>query len=594
MWVAVLPAATPPVLLDIRFDSTQNAALFRIRVPVGVKGLRNKVNLYLFIYPDTILSLESAAGSDDVPEPVRSVFAKKPFGTTGDIVALRFVLERPASLVGPENVELAPTTRAFGCALDSLRSLATAIELTLFVASEDLSRAAVNALCAQAGRDGGLRLLAGKDSSLEMLYGGNSGKVIEIVEATLVRLEEAEAKFECNNGVVYHDELDERVEDVVSEVNHIVEYFTHSRKLEFLGSRDVGEIREVPLPGLPINFHTLAQNISFVFSAVAIFISFFLISRHAANYSRPDEQKQIIRILLMVPIYAAVSMLSIHYYTKHVYFEVMRDCYEAFAISSFFTLLCNYITPELHDQKEFFRTITPHNWVWPVNWCQKCTGGESKGWLRKPQSGLTWFNIIYIAVFQYCFIRVFFTVVSVITEHYDVLCEDSLSPVYAYLWVLIFESVAVTLAMYCLIQFYTQLKNDLAHHRPFLKLLSIKLVIFFCFWQDELLSILNTEDVITESKFLAYGDIEVALPNILICIEMAFFATLHLFAFPWKEYVVTKAEGPEGMYRVGTFKALAHALNPSDVVKAFARGCRWLFVGSRKRHLDRSYQPTQS
>lgn len=357
-------------------------------------------------------------------------------------------------------------------------------------------------------------------------------------------------------------------------------------------ARDVGEIREVPLPGLPINFHTLAQNVSFIFSAVAIVVSFFLMSRHAAHYSKPDEQKQIIRILLMVPIYATVSMLSIHYYTKHVYFEVLRDCYEAFAISSFFTLLCNYISPELHDQKDYFRAITPHNWVWPLNWCQKCTGGEKRGWLRKPRSGLTWFNIIYISVFQYCFIRVFFTIVSVITEHFDVLCEDSLSPKYAYLWVLIFESLAVTIAMYCLIQFYAQMKTEFATHSPFLKLLSIKLVIFFCFWQDELLSILNSTGVITESKFLAYGDIEVALPNILICIEMAFFAIMHIFAYPWEEYIVRKVDGQEQPYRVGMFRALAHALNPWDVVKAFARGCRWLFVGSRQRHLDPSYQRT--
>lgn len=88
-------------------------------------------------------------------------------------------------------------------------------------------------------------------------------------------------------------------------------------------------------------------------------------------------------------------MLSIHYYTKHVYFEVLRDCYEAFAISSFFTLLCNYITPDLHDQKAYFRNVTPQNWVWPITWFQKCTGGEKKGWLRKPQSGLTWFNVSF-------------------------------------------------------------------------------------------------------------------------------------------------------------------------------------------------------
>ena len=37
--------------------------------------------------------------------------------------------------------------------------------------------------------------------------------------------------------------------------------------------------------------------------------------------------------------------------------------------------------------------------------------------------------------------------------------------------------------MFCLIQFYIQLREDLAEHRPFMKVLCIKLVIFFSFWQ---------------------------------------------------------------------------------------------------------------
>jgi hypothetical protein len=95
----------------------------------------------------------------------------------------------------------------------------------------------------------------------------------------------------------------------------------------------------------------------------------------------------------MIPIYATVSFLSYLYYRHAIYYEVLRDCYEAFAIASFFTLMCHYIAPNLHEQKEYFRNIEVKNWLWPMNWMQKCTGGENKGWLRKPLSGLTWFNV---------------------------------------------------------------------------------------------------------------------------------------------------------------------------------------------------------
>jgi hypothetical protein len=164
--------------------------------------------------------------------------------------------------------------------------------------------------------------------------------------------------------------------------------------------------------------------------------------------------------------------------------------------------------------------------------------------------------------------------------------------------------------MYCLIQFYIQLKTDLAEHRPFLKIAAIKLVVFLSFWQTFMISILTSSafNIVKPTAKMAYPDLKVGVPSLLICIEMAIFAGLHQFAFPWQPYA---RAGPESKYPIhgsdspppfntlgpkqGGFlglKAIADAMNPWDLVKGFARGMKWLVVGVKHRENDSSYKNT--
>jgi hypothetical protein len=202
-----------------------------------------------------------------------------------------------------------------------------------------------------------------------------------------------------------------------------------------------GTISEVPLWDNGWTFHKLGIIICAGFALFAIAISLILITLHATHYSKPREQRHIIRILCMVPIYVTVAFLSFWRYHKSVYFTVLGNCYEAFAIAAFFSLLCHYIAPDLHTQKAYFRGIQPEPWVWPATWFTRCCGGDRGCW-RTPRSGLTWFNVIWVAVFQYCFIRVAMTAVAVITEAFGRYCESSLSPVFSHVWVRSFTIVA--------------------------------------------------------------------------------------------------------------------------------------------------------
>lgn len=207
-------------------------------------------------------------------------------------------------------------------------------------------------------------------------------------------------------------------------------------------------------------------------------------------------------------------------------------------------------------------------------------------------------QIVWISIFQYCFIRVFFTIVSVVTQATGLYCETSLDPRFARVWSYGFTATSATIAMACLIQFYYQLKKDLAPYRPFLKILCIKLVVFFCFWQTLLIGMLATDDgPLKPTEKIARPDLKIGIPSMLICVEMSIFAALHVWAFTWKPYDLKRFGDPHSyndelpkQYVCGPVQALASVFNPWDIIKDSARGFRWLFVGARHRRTDISYQ----
>ncbi|KAH7159817.1 organic solute transporter Ostalpha-domain-containing protein [Dactylonectria estremocensis] len=355
-------------------------------------------------------------------------------------------------------------------------------------------------------------------------------------------------------------------------------------------------------------FAELARIIGSASTGIAVLVSLYLIWRHATNYTKPLEQRHIIRILFMVPVYSASSLLQIFFYEHAVYVEVISQCYEAFALAAFFALVCHYVAPDVRSQKAFFRGMRPIKpWIFPLSLFARCCGGQRGPW-RTPASGLTWFNICWVSIYQYCFTRIAAGVIAVATEAAGRYCASSNSPAFAHIWVAAINMVAVTVAMVCVVQVYVQLKEALAEHRLFTKILAIKLVVFLVLWQTVLLSIgTSTVDSLKPSSTLSQGDIKVGISSLLVCVEMAFFAVFHLWAFPFRPYVpgapVTFYPAPDPA-RAGPHAenkhqppsggpaglgALVDAMNPWDLVKAVGRGVRWLFVGVRHRKQDVSY-----
>ncbi|GMP46539.1 hypothetical protein CsSME_00014653 [Camellia sinensis var. sinensis] len=72
-----------------------------------------------------------------------------------------------------------------------------------------------------------------------------------------------------------------------------------------------------------------------IFVLVALVLSMYLIFEHLAAYYKPEEQKFLIGLILMVPVYALESFLSLLNSNVAFNCEIIRDCYEAFALYCF-------------------------------------------------------------------------------------------------------------------------------------------------------------------------------------------------------------------------------------------------------------------
>jgi organic solute transporter Ostalpha len=113
--------------------------------------------------------------------------------------------------------------------------------------------------------------------------------------------------------------------------------------------------------------------------------------------ARLKHKFSIIRILWMVSVYSSVSFLTVLFPQYSAYFKIASDLYATVAVTSLFMLSSAFISPTLHEVKEYFRSVQPKPWQnnvpLMIAWLAKLTGGQDRGVFRRPRSGLTWFNV---------------------------------------------------------------------------------------------------------------------------------------------------------------------------------------------------------
>ena len=61
------------------------------------------------------------------------------------------------------------------------------------------------------------------------------------------------------------------------------------------------------------------------------------------NFNQPELQRPICRVLLMVPVYSLTSFLSLRFTQFSLYFDTLREWYEAYALYNFMALVLRFL-----------------------------------------------------------------------------------------------------------------------------------------------------------------------------------------------------------------------------------------------------------
>ena len=279
------------------------------------------------------------------------------------------------------------------------------------------------------------------------------------------------------------------------------------------------------------------------FSAAASFITLFEILQHAAYYNKPMFQKQICRLLCLVPIYATSSFLSLIFPRAGKYLDVLRECYEAVTIYSFTWLILTYAEADANlSFSSFAETLAskpplPH--LPPLNHL-----------LEPWKNGTPFIHKVQTGVLNYVVLRPLTALLGFALEPLGKYTAGDVSPTNAYVYLAMINSASQAWALYCLIQLYRVVAADLTGVRLLAKFVCVKGLVFATFWQGLLVALALRLGII-QRALRPHTDtpamLAVRIQNFLICSEMLFYSLGHAYAFSAAEFFTsTDAPSPTG------------------------------------------------
>ncbi|KAJ4470785.1 DUF300-domain-containing protein [Lentinula aciculospora] len=291
--------------------------------------------------------------------------------------------------------------------------------------------------------------------------------------------------------------------------------------------------------GIEWDAHRIGWAIAGACAAATVIISFFSVLQHCRSYTNPAEQRQILRILYMPPVYAVISFLSYRFFRSYTYYELVEV--GAFTLSAFLMLLIEFVAASGSGHKAESSIARKDKRKLPFPFCY---------WRYRPTKPYFMYTLKW-AVLQYVIFRPAISIAAIICQAYNVLCEsEGFDAQFANVYLEAVDFVSISVALYGLFLFYGLTKEELAGRRPLAKFLAIKLIVMFTWYQSFVFDALEGR-VIHATQYWTETNIADGLNALAICIEaseMIFFACFMWWAYTPAAYRIEGAK-PTSIWR---------------------------------------------
>ncbi|WOK94780.1 protein LAZ1 [Canna indica] len=301
---------------------------------------------------------------------------------------------------------------------------------------------------------------------------------------------------------------------------------------------------------------------------ITLFLSMILLFEHLSSYKNPEEQKFLIGVILMVPFYAIESYVSLVNPTISVDCEILRDCYEAFAMYCF----GRYLVACLGGEERTIEFLSRQGAS-----CSNASlleNASEKGVIKHPfpmnyilkpwRLGEWFYQIIKIGIVQYMIIKTLTAILAVFLEAFGVYCDGKFKWTCGYPYMAVVINFSQSWALYCLVQFYAATKDELAHIKPLAKFLTFKSIVFLTWWQDVAIALLYSWGLF-KSPIAQSLQFKSSMQDFIICIEMCIASIVHLYVFSAKPYKLMDDCFVGGVSVLGDYSALDCPIDPAEI-----------------------------